>query len=320
MTNDEDFGRELRGLAGRVEPRVAVDTTGVIARARRRRAATWTGAGAAFAVGATAVALVGASLPWPGGAQAAAGARSVTYDPTGTANPPSATQAATPGPTAAPGEPVAGYPDAPYWFVAMQTWQPSGEVHTEEWYEGHTKPGLLIEDKDVANATGIGPSSWGRFDINGVDTLLRWDALYRLPTDPAALGAILADGIDRSRGNGDDADRETSMISDMLYGSPASPALRQALWTVAAGLPRTTVTPGVADSSGRQGTQLTHTELSGSSTSWVYDAVDGAVLERADAVEGMVKYRWTYLDQGPAYDIPKEPSLASSGCASWATC
>jgi hypothetical protein len=120
-----------------------------------------------------------------------------------------------------------------------------------------------------------------------------WDGLWYLPTDPAKLDQLLSSGIN---GAGPDDDSEMFVIvGDLLRESPAPPALRKALWEVAATIPGITLVGEVTDHAGRAGVAV---ERHG--TRYVLDPSDGRLLE-----EGSGDWQSTYLSQGPADSAPK---------------
>ncbi|QTE28610.1 CU044_5270 family protein [Pengzhenrongella sicca] len=132
---------------------------------------------------------------------------------------------------------------------------------------------------------------------------ITWDEMFALPTDPAALEDAL-----RRYANPDDpksvADGSVwGAVEDLLVNSPASPALRQALWQVAARLPDTSLGGDVTDSTGRPGIQVTrpYEEL-------IVDPETGRLLERLwwDSTDNP-PYRDTFLEQGPADTAPNAP-------------
>ncbi|MFP3713127.1 hypothetical protein [Puerhibacterium sp. TATVAM-FAB25] len=313
---DEDFGRELRELADAVVPRIDVRTARVVPAARRRRARrrAATGVGALTAVVVAAGWTVQAQ-PWaPGPEQTAV--LQVASSPT-------------------PSPPTeAGWPDAPYWYVRSEiaSTSSSGDldvVVSEHWY-GHTEPGLWFEDGDTSAPTASGPAAWGRFMVDGADTLIGWDELYELPTDPDRLEQILRDSVEEGRSVGTPDDKVAEMALELLDASPAPPALRDAAWHVITGLPGTTVLEEATDAAGRTGVGATRT-VEGTTYRLVYDADEHRLLERAnvagaamvqDVVTGDldVTSRKTYLEERPASAPPIEPTLEMAGCARWENC
>lgn len=76
---------------------------------------------------------------------------------------------------------------------------------------------------------------------------------------------------------------------------------------------------------GGEGTEPVQTEIA----RYVYDPVEHRLLEVSGAVtsgrpedsgEVVLTSRDTYLEEGPADTLPKEPNLEDSGCVSWEVC
>ena len=132
---------------------------------------------------------------------------------------------------------------------------------------------------------------------------LTWDELFALPTDPAALEDEL-----RRRSQPDDPSAVTDAaiwgaVTDLLATSPATPALRKALFEVAAQLSGTTLGGDVTDSTGRRGV-LVINGIEG----LILDPQTGLLLESVgDYGPDIPPYRATYLEQGPAETAPYAP-------------
>ncbi|WP_028045637.1 hypothetical protein [Cellulomonas sp. URHE0023] len=303
----EDFARDLRARIDVIAPTIAVDTTGVVRAARRRRTARRSG------VVLLAVVAVGGAAWAPMDRLWTVAVPPAQPDPHGVV----ATQdEPTPTPTVSPSDAVVvdGWPDAKFWYVSTEIVQ-GGEVHHEESWLGHTDPGMLVSEGNLDTYSGIGPSAWGTVTIDGAEVLVSWDVLYTLPTDPTELEALLRGSLQPDRGSGTDDDKVLDAVHTMLFRSPASPALRAALWSIAAGLPGTVVVPASTDSTGRAGTAIEFTagELAG--WRWVVDTATLAPLEEA-GTDGHT----AYLESRPSDTEPLEPTLESSGCVAWATC
>jgi len=119
-----------------------------------------------------------------------------------------------------------------------------------------------------------------------------------------ALDAQLRAGI-KGTGNGDDAELFV-IVGDLLRESPASPALREALWEVAARIPGVTLVGATTDSAGRAGVAVARDDRR-----YILDPNDGRLLEEwegsAEAVPetpGGTAFRATYLEQGPTDSAP----------------
>ncbi|RYV51640.1 hypothetical protein [Pengzhenrongella frigida] len=314
MTHSDDFSRDLLDRIDAVRPALTVDTTRVVSRARRRRATTRTSAGLAVTLVLAGTGWALALQPWqsPDVVPAGNGVLRVAGEDGADPDPdPSEDLSLV---DVVPVDP--GWPDAPYWHTIWESTDAAGEVERMEFWAGHTEPGLLVFDDDLANASGVGPGAWGNLLIDGAWVLIGWDALYALPTEPVALEAVIRGSVEPDRGVGTDDDKVVSMARDLLLRTPASPALRTALWTVMAAQPSSSVTPGVSDAAGRTGSLFEHTDALGGTFVMVFDPVDGRLLEE----RGLDGAHATMVEEGPATDTPIEPTLESSGCTAWATC
>jgi len=254
MTQDQDFSSFLRARVDEVGPVIAVDTSRVVPRARRRRTVSRIGGALSLTLVLGGAGWVLDAQPWSSTAVVPAGHGGLRVagevDPTPTAEP-SVSAAA------------AGWPDAPFWHTVEESHESAGQVHKRETWSGHTKPGMFTDDGDLANAMFAGPSGWGNLLINGKWTLVSWDVLYTLPTDPTALEALFRASVEPDRGQGTDDDKIFSMVRDMQLNNPGPPALTKALWTIMAGMPNAKVTPGIRDHLNRPGSLIEYTGSDG---------------------------------------------------------
>jgi len=187
---------------------------------------------------------------------------------------------------AAAGAQQGDWQDAAYWRSVSSYVRNGQEVRREIWI-GHRDIGVL---KDPGVDDGVIPLEVAAFPTGG--TFVTWDQLFSLPTDADALERRLRDGI---HGAGPDDDSELFVIvGDLLRESPAPPALRKALWEVAARIPGIELVGAVTDHAGRPGVAV---ERRG--TRYVLDPSDGRLLE-----EDSTGWRATYLEQGPAETAP----------------
>ena len=188
-----------------------------------------------------------------------------------------------------------GWPTAAYWHATSVYVQNGRTYHREIWI-GHHAGGVL---RDPGVGGGLipltGPSLFGEG--------LTWDQLYALPTDPAKLGAVLSN---RVKGYGPDPNptggvsavqEEFVEIGDLLRESPASPALRKALYEVAAGIPGVRLVGNLKDALGRTGVGVAR---DGEDTLLI-DPASGQLLAELN-LNG--KGGTTYLTQGPASTAP----------------
>jgi hypothetical protein len=180
-----------------------------------------------------------------------------------------------------------GWPDAAYWDV-VSVYQRSGKTYQREIWVSHHGQSVL---RDNGVSDGVLPLGPGLFPAGG--TSLTWDQLYALPTDPAQLTAALQADV---KGAGPDPQSELfTIVGDLLRESPAPPALRKALYDVAAGIPGVHLTGKVTDELGRTGTGV---ERGGETL--VIDPADGKLLADNEG-EG---WSATFVSQGAADSAP----------------
>jgi hypothetical protein len=192
-----------------------------------------------------------------------------------------------------------GWADAEYWHSVSTYHQGSGPQTRREIWIGHHQIGVL---KDGGVNSGILPLEVGLFPAGG--TGLTWDQLYALPTSAGPLEAKLRSGID---GAGSDDDSELFVIvGDLLRESPASPALRKALYEVAANVPGVELVGTVQDADGRQGVEVKRGDQA-----YIVDTYDGRLLQESQGAAGPISENpnggnWTatYEQQGPTTTAP----------------
>lgn len=185
---------------------------------------------------------------------------------------------------------------AAYWH-SVSRYSQGGPVQTRETWIGHRAPGVL-KDSGVQPGSVV-PLEVALFPAGGSG--ITWDGLWDLPTEPGALERRLREGID---GAGPDDDSELfTIVGDLLRESPAPPALRRALWEVAARVPGVELVGAVTDGAGRSGTAV---ERHGQR--YVLDPQTGRLLEESEA-----SWRATYLEQGPADSAPAATWVSPKG-------
>jgi hypothetical protein len=188
---------------------------------------------------------------------------------------------------AAAGARDGNWQDAAYWHSVSSYVRDGQDVRREIWI-GHHEIGVL-KDPGVDTSVVI-PLEVALFPAGGSG--ITWDGLWTLPTEAGALEQKLREGIN---GAGKDDDSELFVIvGDLLRESPAPPALRKALWQVAANIPGIELIGDVTDHAGRPGVAV---ERNGER--YVLDPSDGRLLE-----ESSTGWRATYLEQGPADSAP----------------
>jgi len=143
-----------------------------------------------------------------------------------------------------------GWPNAAYWHTTS-VYETGGKIYHRDIWIAHHGNSVLEDDGVFGNMT---PNNLGSdvFDVGG--TGLTWDQLYALPTDPAKLEPVLQSDI---KGAGPNPTAELyTVVGDLLRESPAPPALREALYEIAAGIPGVKLVGHYKDALGRTGTAV----------------------------------------------------------------
>lgn len=213
--------------------------------------------------------------------------------------------------------------DAPYWYSRSE--QSSGGVTSQrEIWLGRTEVSVLVQtDPTTGEESVVGVPVYS-FALG--DRMLSWEELAALPTEVDELRAHLVTGVNPYSSRSE-ADQLFGMVMDILAESPAPPALRQALWELAATLPGVDVVEGEVDAAGRPGILLVldgveHTGMDG--WSYLVDPDDGRLLEGRSTPSTVAPPedadgnpvgeattipagRTTYLESGPADTAPTPP-------------
>lgn len=207
----------------------------------------------------------------------------------------------------AAGEQQGGWPNAAYWHVTS-VYERGGKTYHRDVWIAHHGNSVLEDDGVFGNMT---PTSLGPAVFSAGGTSLTWDQLYALPTDPAKLEPVLRSDI---KGAGPNPTAELyTIVGDLLRESPAPPALREALYEVAAGIPGVKLVGHYKDALGRTGTAV---ERDGETL--VIDPDNGQLL--ADIHGNPNPMTWScgnscdesgdsyaYVSQGPATSAPAAP-------------
>jgi hypothetical protein len=143
-----------------------------------------------------------------------------------------------------------GWPNAAYWHV-VSVYVRSGKTYHRDIWISHYGNGVLRDD-----GVSSGPMDLGQASFEG----LSWAQLYALPTDPAQLQSVLQSKFTNGFPKGSPSPGAVSqsaelytVVGDLLRESPASPALREALYEVAANIPGVEVKGHYTDALGRTG-------------------------------------------------------------------
>jgi len=203
----------------------------------------------------------------------------------------------------AAGEQQGGWPNAAYWSVTSVYMRDGKTYHRDIWISHHGNS-VLEDDGVFGNMTpdNLGPNVFAVGATN-----LTWDQLYALPTDPAELEPVLRSDI---KGAGPNPTAELyTIVGDLLRESPAPPALREALYAVAANIPGVKLAGHYVDALGRTGTAV---ERDGETL--VIDPNNGQLLAEAQGDpnrgvscgNGCTEYgaAYAYVSEGPATSAP----------------
>jgi hypothetical protein len=125
--------------------------------------------------------------------------------------------------------------------------------------------------------------------------LVDWNGLDQLPTDPATLLSMMSAGLP-TRGQG-----VFDQAGSILGGSPASPALRAALFKALGKLPGVKVVGTVTDANGRKGTEIVFPG-SQSTDAVIVDPNTATVLQTVAWQTGGIN-RTVFLSVGPAMNL-----------------
>ncbi|MER5787768.1 CU044_5270 family protein [Streptomyces sp. NPDC001980] len=204
--------------------------------------------------------------------------------------------------TAADGDKSAA--DAPYWKVRLRTTgmvNGKGSLVQTTWYSrtatySRSSPGA---------ETKICHDGFCKFPGGMVWTIgktrLTWDDLAKLPTDPAALKTqLLGDAGSGSGSTGSLYNR----IVNLIAGSPASPALRAALFEILAGMDGVHLVGQAKDAVGRQGTAV-EWQSPKMRSRLIVDPGTSTVLEfrQASIQKPDLRLATTFLYVGPAQKL-----------------
>ena len=204
----------------------------------------------------------------------------------------------------AAGEQQGGWPNAAYWHVAS-VYVRNGKTYHRDILISHYGNGVLEDNGVNSGPLDLGPAL---FPAGGKG--LTWAQLYALPTDPAKLEPVLQSDI---KGAGPNPTAELyTVVGDLLRESPAPPALRKALYEIAATIPGVKLVGDYKDALGQTGTAV---ERDGETL--VIDPTDGQLLADIQGNPeagiscggGCVEYgvAYMYVSEGPATSAPAVP-------------
>lgn len=185
-----------------------------------------------------------------------------------------------------------GWPHAAYWQADSIEVRAGKTYHRDIWIS-HNGDAVLADGSLAPGLQRISPAGSGFGYLGNRPGWLTWDEIYALPTDPAKLApALTRDSMGLAYGSL--AQNLWATVLGLLVETPASPALREALYDVAATIPGVAVNGDYTDSLGRTGTALRLGK-----EALVIDPANGQLLAWIDHD---VAYTYTY--QGPVTSEP----------------
>jgi hypothetical protein len=185
-----------------------------------------------------------------------------------------------------------GWPNAVYWHAASIEVRDGKTYHRDIWI-AHNGDAVLEDGGVAPGLQRISPAGSGFGFLGTKPGWLTWAEIYALPTDPAKLGSLLT-RASIGLAYGSLARNLWATVLGLLVETPASPALREALYNVAASIPGVAVNGDYTDSLGRTGTALRLGE-----ETLVIDPANGQLLAWIDH-----DVAYTYTFQGPATSQP----------------
>jgi hypothetical protein len=204
----------------------------------------------------------------------------------------------------------ASWPNAQYWYTEDK-YMCGGQLYTDKtWLSRHGSG--VIEKSGPKNGGSCGADLFtAAIPAGTANTTFgpyTWSQLFALPTEPATLERkLMADSHNviyqhpASSAQWESQQESFQLVMmELLCDTPAQPALREALFKVAASIPGVKVTGSYTDALGRTGTAL---QLG--AVTIVLDPFSGVVLDETNSGSTIM-----FVTQGPAAD---EPRLSGTG-------
>ncbi len=203
----------------------------------------------------------------------------------------------------------------------------NGSGRIAEQFGAPTFPTSADRAEWVADGSPSLPPYGGTIDQTEGPGKLTVANLASLPTDPSALASEIEQ---RQVIDGPPGEAETfKIVSELLSETDASPALRSALYHVAAGLPGVSLVGTVTDSLGRSGTAVSFT-AHGETHELIFDRSSSALLATEDVLTspaeagysrsglpaGTVIASTTYVTSVPVSSMTATAPTSQSGASS----
>lgn len=207
--------------------------------------------------------------------------------------------------------------DAPYWKVVSRYAQTGGDRPEENSsgertiWQGITGPGVLRDTfgEDIA-LEDARPLSLPRATLRLGGHAYTWREINAGALDRDQIHDLLTAGeedVPSEKGRPPHEWYFFKQAGELLSETPASPAVRQAIWEELATLTGVTTTGKVTDAVGRSGWDLSFAFPGHGSQRFVVDPASGAILQAEQMIGGST-YRMTYLESGPADVAPSRSS------------
>ena len=186
--------------------------------------------------------------------------------------------------------------DVNYWYVHWQYQHPGQQPVVRQDWQGRVESNRIIDPgQDWDFRTGE-PGLWSYGDVR-----CDWECIRALPEDSDALGQELRSALER-QGNPDPDTQLFACVGDLLRFSPATPAVRAALYQVMATVPGVTLNGEATDATGRPAVLVERRQSPDSGphsyvVGYLIDPGTGALLE-----ERSNGYVATYFVQGGVPD------------------
>lgn len=207
--------------------------------------------------------------------------------------------------------------DAPYWKVVSKYAQTGSDDPVDDGagnrtiWQGIDGPGVL---KDTSSGgftiAGGGAVKLPRATIRVDGQTYSWREINEGILSSAQIRTLLTAGEHRITPGSGGPERGWyifKQVGELLAETPASPAVRQALWRELATLTGLTTSGRSTDTIGREGWNLTLTLPGYGSQRFIVDPDAGAILQAEVDSRGST-FRVTYLEAGPADAAPTATS------------
>jgi len=196
---------------------------------------------------------------------------------------------------------------APYWKVVTDYRSSSCTETVCSPFDGHRTAWAGIDRPGVIEDTQFGPGDRPSLPAATVTIggqQMSWAAANGRTWTPAQLAGLVADGGGDKPGRAPSSWYVFKNTGDLLAESPASPAIRKELWHLLGRVPGVRLAGDVTDHQGRHGWELTLSNPTYGTQSYIVDPETGSLLEGRVRLAG-AKPTWaTYLSAGPASTAP----------------